>query len=62
MNGIRRRGKALGSERIAVRAELNMARELLELKGVEGVAQPDAATVARVKQLRLDIDSTLALE
>lgn len=62
MNAIRKRGKALGSERIAVMAALNIARELLELKGVEGVAQPDAATVARVKQLRLDIDSTLALE
>jgi cell division protein ZapA len=62
MTAIRKRGKALGAERIAVMAALNIARELLEYKGIEGVAQPDAATLARVKQLRLDIDSTLALE
>lgn len=62
MTAIRKRGKALGTERIAVMAALNIARELLEFRGTDGVAQPDAATVARVKQLRLDIDSTLALE
>ena len=62
MTAIRKRGKALGAERIAVMAALNIARELLELKGAESVIQPDGTTVARVKQLRLDIDSTLALE
>lgn len=62
MNAIRKRGKALGAERIAVMAALNIARELLEQRGADGVAQPDAAAIARVKQLRLDIDSTLALE
>lgn len=62
MTTIRKRGKALGTEKIAVMAALNIARELLELKGTEGVVTPDAATVARVKQLKLDIDSTLALE
>lgn len=62
MTTIRKRGRALGAERIAVMAALNIARELLELRGIEGVAQPDAAAIARVKQLRLDIDSTLTLE
>ena len=62
MTAIRKRGRALGAERIAVMAALNIARELLEMRGTEGVSQPDAAAIARVKQLRLDIDSTLALE
>jgi cell division protein ZapA len=62
MTTIRKRGKALGAERIAVMAALNIARELLELKGSDAVAPPDNGMAARVKQLRLDIDSTLALE
>ncbi len=62
MTAIRRRGKALGSERIAVMAALNIARELLELRGAESVVKPDDAALARVRQLRLDIDSTLSLE
>ncbi|MGH8456781.1 MAG: cell division protein ZapA [Stenotrophobium sp.] len=62
MTSIRKRGKALGAERIAVMAALNIARELLELKGTEGIVSPDAEALARVRQLRLDIDSTLALE
>lgn len=62
MTAIRKRGKALGAERIAVMAALNIARELLELKGSDSVAQPDDAALARVRQMRLDIDSTLALE
>ncbi len=62
MTSIRKRGKALGAERIAVMAALNIARELLELKGVEGVAHPDPQTVQRLRQLALDIDSTMSLE
>ena len=62
MMAIRKRGKALGAERIAVMAALNLARELLEARGSEKVMPPDSATVERVKQLRLDIDSTLSLE
>ena len=62
MMAIRKRGKALGAERIAVMAALNLARELLEARGSEKVVPPDSATVERVKQLRLDIDSTLSLE
>lgn len=62
MSTIRKRGKALGSERIAVMAALNICRELLELKGVEGVAQVNPEAVAKLRQMSLDIDSTLSLE
>ncbi|HEX4871946.1 MAG TPA: cell division protein ZapA [Nevskiaceae bacterium] len=62
MTTIRKRGKALGAERIAVMAALNIARELLELQGSEKVAPPDAEALARLRQMRLDIDSTLSLE
>lgn len=62
MTAIKKRGKALGAERIAVMAALNLAREVLEMRGSEKVVQPDAASIERVKQLRLDIDSTLSLE
>ena len=58
---IRKRGKALGVERIAVMAALNIARELLSQQGVEPVAGGmDVDSVERLRQLRLDIDSTLA--
>ncbi|HEX4896194.1 MAG TPA: cell division protein ZapA [Solimonas sp.] len=62
MTSIRKRGKALGAEKIAVMAALNIARELLELRGVEGVAQADPQAVQRVRQMSLDIDSTLSLD
>lgn len=62
MTSIRRRGKALGTEKIAVMAALNIARELLELKGVEGVASASPESVHRLRQLALDIDSTLSIE
>jgi cell division protein ZapA len=62
MTAIRKRGKALGAERIAVMAALNLARELLELRGAEEVSPPSEGSLAKVRQLRLDIDSTLALE
>jgi cell division protein ZapA len=63
MSAIRKRGKALGAERIAVMVALNLARELLTLKGVEGVAPgTDPAMLERVRQLKLDIDSTLSAD
>jgi cell division protein ZapA len=63
MSAIRKRGKALGAERIAVMVALNIARELLTLKGVEGVAPgADPQMIERVRQLKLDIDSTLAAD
>ena len=62
MSTIRKRGKALGAERIAVMAALNIARELLAVRGVDGVAPVNPEAVARLRQMSLDIDSTLALE
>ena len=62
MTAIRKRGKALGAERIAVMAALNLAREVLEVRGSDKVVPPDNESIERVKQLRLDIDSTLAVE
>lgn len=62
MTTIRKRGKALGADKIAVMAALNIARELLELRGVDGVVQADQPSIERIRQMKLDIDSTLALE
>ena len=62
MMAIRKRGKALGTERIAVMVALNLARELLQLRGDGRVGGVDPATAERVRQLRLDIDSSLAAE
>lgn len=62
MTSIRRRGKALGAEKVAVMAALNIARELLEIKGVEGVASASPESAQRLRQMSLDIDSTLSLE
>lgn len=59
MTGIRRRGKALGAERIAVMTALNLARELLTLKGEGGVSKPDAEAIAKLRALGSDIDATL---
>lgn len=59
MTAIRRRGKALGAERIAVMAALNIARELLALKGEPAVTPVDQASIDRMRQLGADIDSAL---
>ncbi|MBL6750765.1 MAG: cell division protein ZapA [Nevskia sp.] len=59
MTAIRRRGKALGAERIAVMTALNLARELLALKGHSSVTREDAEAAEKVRQLGLDIDHAL---
>ena len=59
MTAIRRRGKALGAERIAVMTALNLARELLAMKGDPNLVRPDQAIVDQVRQLSMDIDQTL---
>lgn len=59
MMTIRRRGKALGAERIAVMAALNIARELLQIKGDPSVVPPDPVLIDRLQQLGADVDSAL---
>ncbi|HXG28339.1 MAG TPA: cell division protein ZapA [Nevskiales bacterium] len=60
MNAIRKKGKALGMERIAVMTALNMAAELLEHKRGGGKGRAlDGATGERLHQLQLRIDSAL---
>jgi cell division protein ZapA len=63
MSAIRRRGKALGTERIAVMAALNIAREFLSIRG-DGTRTPkaDPKALERLRQLRLDIDGTLSTQ
>jgi cell division protein ZapA len=60
MTAVRRRGKALGAERIAVMTALNLARELLALKGHQALAPQNPEAVEKVRQLGLDIDYTLS--
>lgn len=59
MTAIRRRGKALGAERIAVMTALNLARELLALKGDPALARPDQEAIDKLHQMSFDIDQTL---
>lgn len=58
MSAIRRRGKTLGTERIAVMVALNIAREFLSMRDAGGSRDPKA--VERLRQLRLDIDGALS--
>lgn len=59
MTAIRRRGKALGAERIAVMTALNLARELLALKGDPALIKPDQDSIDKIHQMSADIDQTL---
>lgn len=59
MTAIRRRGKALGAERIAVMTALNLARELLALKGDPSLVKPDQESIDKLRQISADIDQTL---
>lgn len=59
MSAIKKRGRALGAEKIAVMAALNLARELLALRGDASVVAPDGPAIERLKQFGRDIDTTL---
>lgn len=62
MNAIRKKGKALGMERIAVMTALNMAAELLDSKRGVSSSKPrsiDSGTNDRLSQLQLRIDTAL---
>ncbi|MDP3859288.1 MAG: cell division protein ZapA [Stagnimonas sp.] len=60
MSAIKKRGRALGAEKIAVMAALNLARELLTLRGDASVVVPDGQAIERLKQFSRDIDTTLS--
>lgn len=60
MSAIRRRGKTLGTERIAVMVALNIAREFLSMRNASSA--PDPKTAERLRQLRLDIDGALSAQ
>ncbi len=59
MTAIKKKGRALGAEKIAVMAALNLAREYLALKGDAKVVTPDTRAVERIQQFSRDIDATL---
>lgn len=62
MGAIRKTGKALGMERIAVMTALNMARELLERDSGKRKAPQEKDMGARLQQLQLKIDAALREE
>ncbi len=59
MSAIKKRGRALGAEKIAVMAALNLAREFLAMKGDDKVLPPDNKASERTKQFARDIDTAL---
>ncbi len=59
MTAIKKRGRALDAERIAVMAALNLAREFLALQGDASVVSPDAKLIDRVRQMNRDIGLAL---
>lgn len=62
MSSIRKKGKALGMERIAVMTALNMARELLDFHNQRKRASIDKEINERLQQLQLKIDAALENE
>lgn len=70
MSAIRRRGRSMGVERIAIMAALNMARELLaedraepattSAKPAKAATELDDSVRDRLKQMELSIDQALA--
>ena len=59
MSAIKKRGRALGAEKIAVMTALNLARELLTIQGDSSVVTPDGRALERLRQMGRDIDTTL---
>ena len=57
MRDIRSSGRVIGTERIAVMAALNIAYELLQMRG--GTDQGDMLTQERVRDIRERIDAVL---
>ena len=59
MGAIRKTGKALGMERIAVMTALNMARELLDKENNTRPRPQEKDLGSRLQQLQLKIDAAL---
>lgn len=62
MSSIRKRGRSMGVERIAIMAALNIVRELLDERAGGGNAnsESDNATRKRLRQMELSIDQALS--
>lgn len=60
MRQIRKTGRVIGIERIAVMAALNIANELLTLKNATAAAVPPEALSSRLKMLQEKIEGVLA--
>lgn len=60
MTAIKKRGRALDAERIAVMAALNLAREYLALSGDASVVSPEQKLIERVGQMQRDIERSLS--
>lgn len=61
MSAIRKRGRSMGVERIAIMAALNIVRELLDLREHGGTpTDADDATRKRLRQMELSIDQALS--
>ncbi len=59
MSAIKKRGRALTAEKIAVMAALNLAREFLTVTGDQKVLPQDQKASEMVRQFGRDIDTTL---
>ncbi len=59
MQKIREGGKALGAERIAVMAALNMAHKLLNAEGMGMVENDDSDIAERLETLQKSVDNAL---
>ena len=57
MNAIRKRGRSMGIERIAIMAALNIARDFLDNRDAGSV---DESARRRLRQMELSIDQALS--
>lgn len=60
MNAIRKRGRSMGIERIAIMAALNIARDFLDNQNQAPSAEIDDSTRRRLRQMELSIDQALS--
>ncbi|MBV60196.1 cell division protein ZapA [Abyssibacter profundi] len=60
MNAIRKRGRSMGIERIAIMAALNIARDFLDHRDQGPSGDVDDSTRRRLRQMELSIDQALS--